>query len=99
MRLIQSKYLIMNMVDRYSHYSVNSEKTIPFHLALDNNMHDDDSNDDDTEITSDEMLDDDESSPSYSERKSIDIKKMDAKRKVEEYLENRRLEKEWADYY
>lgn len=53
--------------------------------------------DDNDEIESEDSFEND-SPLSYSERKEVDLKKMDAKRRLEEYLENKRLEKEWADY-
>lgn len=59
-------------------------------------MLDEDDNDDD-DIEPEDSFEND-SSLSYSKRKEVDLKKMDTKRRLEEYLENKRLEKEWADY-
>ena len=52
--------------------------------------------DDNTEITFNDFKDD--SSPSSYGRKQLEIKKHDAKRKLEEYFENKSIENEWYDY-
>ena len=59
-------------------------------------MLDEDDNDD-LEIESDDSFEND-SPLSFLEKKDVNLKKMDAKRRLEEYLENKRLEREWADY-
>ena len=58
----------------------------------------------DNEIESDEMLDDidtnndNENESSYSDKRELSKAKMESKRKLEEYLENKRLEDE-LNYY
>jgi len=46
----------------------------------------------------DDVNDDDSSSEFYSEKESLNSEKLDSRRKLEDLLDRKRLEKDWYDY-